>query len=89
MGFFHYKTYFSNTIFETSKIANGSNKLFFALLAASASYIAVPAAMNDALPKANPRLYLPRALGTTFPLKVIIGILFYYSIIEYFGWLEN
>jgi len=45
--------------------------------------------MKNALPKANPGLYLPRALGATFPLKVIIGILFYYSIIEYFGWLEN
>jgi hypothetical protein len=42
------------------------NRFIFAILAASASYIAVPAAMKIAVPKANPGLYLPMALAVTF-----------------------
>lgn len=57
------------------------NQLLFAILGASASYIAVPAAMKQAIPEANPGLYLPMALGITFPINVMIGIPFYYSII--------
>ena len=57
------------------------NQLLFAVLGASASYIAVPAAMKQALPNANPGLYLPMALGITFPINVIIGIPFYYALI--------
>lgn len=57
------------------------NQLLFAILGASASYIAVPAAMKQAVPEANPGLFLPMALGITFPINVIIGIPFYYSII--------
>ena len=57
------------------------NQLLFAILGASASYIAVPAAMKQAVPEANPSLYLPMALGITFPINVMIGIPFYYSII--------
>lgn len=57
------------------------NQLLFAILGAGASYIAVPAAMKSAVPKANPSLYLPMALGITFPVNVMIGIPFYYSII--------
>jgi hypothetical protein len=57
------------------------NQLLFAILGASASYIAVPAAMKNAIPEANPSLYLPMALGITFPVNVIFGIPFYYSII--------
>jgi hypothetical protein len=57
------------------------NQLLFALLGASASYIAVPAAMKQAVPDANPSLYLPMALGITFPINVMIGIPFYYGII--------
>lgn len=57
------------------------NQLLFAILGASASYIAVPAAMKQAVPDANPSLYLPMALGITFPVNVMIGIPFYYSII--------
>jgi hypothetical protein len=44
------------------------------ILAASASYIAVPAAMRLALPEADPGLYLSMSLGVTFPFNVIIGI---------------
>ncbi|MFK7953280.1 MAG: sodium-dependent bicarbonate transport family permease [Ekhidna sp.] len=58
------------------------NQLLFALLGASASYIAVPAAMKIAVPKANPSLYLPMALGITFPINVMIGIPFYFTIIQ-------
>lgn len=61
------------------------NQLLFALLGASASYIAVPAAMKNAVPKANPSLYLPMALGITFPVNVIFGIPFYYFIIQSTG----
>jgi len=44
------------------------------ILAASASYIAVPAAMRMALPQANPGLYLSMSLGVTFPFNIILGI---------------
>ena len=45
------------------------NRFMFAILAASASYIAVPAAMKIAAPKADPGLYIPMAIGITFPFK--------------------
>jgi uncharacterized protein len=48
-----------------------------ATLAASASYIAVPAAMRMAVPEANPSLSLSTALGVTFPFNVVIGIPLY------------
>lgn len=44
------------------------------VLAASASYIAVPAAMRVALPEANPSVYLTLSLGVTFPFNLVIGI---------------
>lgn len=44
------------------------------ILAASASYIAVPAAMRLALPEADPGLYLGMSLGVTFPFNILIGI---------------
>jgi hypothetical protein len=58
------------------------NQLLFALLGASASYIAVPAAMKNAVPDANPSLYLPMALGITFPINVMIGIPLYHFLIS-------
>lgn len=57
------------------------NRLLFSILAASASYIAVPAAMKLAAPKANPSLYLPMALAITFPLNITFGMPLYQSII--------
>jgi hypothetical protein len=45
-----------------------------ATLAASASYIAVPAAMRVALPEANPSVYLTLSLGVTFPFNLTIGL---------------
>ncbi len=48
-----------------------------ATLAASASYIAVPAAMRLALPEAKPSIYLPMSLGITFPFNLTVGIPLY------------
>ncbi|MFZ9673896.1 MAG: sodium-dependent bicarbonate transport family permease [Flavobacteriaceae bacterium] len=50
------------------------NRLLLSVLAASASYIAVPAAMRLAAPKANPGIYIPMALAVTFPMNIIFGI---------------
>lgn len=50
------------------------------VLSASASYIAVPAAMRVALPEANPSLYLTLSLGVTFPFNLTIGIPLYVGI---------
>ena len=61
------------------------NRFLFAILAASASYIAVPAAMKLAAPRANPSLYLPMALGITFPLNITLGMPLYLSIIKAVG----
>lgn len=49
------------------------------VLAASASYIAVPPAMRMAIPEANPSIYLTLTLGVTFPFNVIFGIPLYFS----------
>jgi len=58
------------------------NRFLFSILAASASYIAVPAAIKIAIPKANPGIYLPMALVITFPINITIGMPFYLFIIE-------
>ncbi|MBO6517741.1 MAG: sodium-dependent bicarbonate transport family permease [Bacteroidia bacterium] len=60
------------------------NQLLFAILGAGASYIAVPAAMKQAVPDSNPSIYLPMALGITFPINVMLGIPFYYWLIVSF-----
>jgi hypothetical protein len=60
------------------------NRLIFSILAASASYIAVPAAMQIAAPKANPGLYIAMALGLTFPFNITIGLPLYFEIIQKF-----
>jgi hypothetical protein len=49
-----------------------------ALLSASASYIAVPAAMRLSIPEANPGIYLPLSLAVTFPFNISVGIPLYY-----------
>lgn len=53
-----------------------------ALLSASASYIAVPAAMRLSVPEANPGLYLPLSLAITFPFNISLGIPLYYYFID-------
>ena len=58
------------------------NRFIFAILAASASYIAVPAAMRLAAPKADPGLYVPMALGVTFPFNITFGMPIYFEIIK-------
>jgi hypothetical protein len=57
-----------------------TNRFIFAVLAASASYIAVPAAMKITVPKANPGLYLPMALAITFPINITVGMPLYFYI---------
>jgi len=57
------------------------NRFIFAVLAASASYIAVPAAMKIAVPKANPGLFLPMALAVTFPFNITFGMPLYYILV--------
>lgn len=52
------------------------------VLAASASYIAVPAAMRVALPEANPAIYLTLSLGVTFPFNLIFGIPAYLALAQ-------
>ena len=54
-----------------------------ATLAASGSYIAVPAAMRLALPEANPALSLTASLGITFPFNILVGIPLYLSLAEW------
>jgi len=60
------------------------DRFIFAVLAASASYIAVPAAMKIAAPKANPGIFLPMALAITFPFNITIGLPVYLSLINAF-----
>jgi hypothetical protein len=58
------------------------NRFIFSILAAGASYIAVPAAMRLAAPKADPGLYIPMALGITFPFNITVGMPLYFQIIN-------
>lgn len=62
-------------------LSPGGTALFMTL-AASASYIAVPAAMRVALPEANPSVYLTLSLGVTFPFNLIFGIPAYLAIAQ-------
>jgi len=59
--------------------------LLLAVLCGSASYIAVPAALRLTLPEANPSIYLPMALGITFPLNVSVGIPIYLTLLQSLG----
>lgn len=56
-----------------------------ATLAASASYIAVPATMRLAVPEANPALSLAAVLGVTFPFNILVGIPFYHWLATQFA----
>ena len=60
----------------------GGTALLFTL-AASASYIAVPAAMRLALPSANPAIYITMSLGVTFPFNLTIGIPTYIAVARF------
>ena len=50
------------------------DSILLMVLAASASYIAVPAVLRHAMPEVNPALYMGMSLGITFPLNIIFGI---------------
>ncbi len=50
------------------------------VLAASASYIAVPAVVRHAIPEANPSLFIGMSLGLTFPLNILLGIPVYVGV---------
>ncbi len=50
------------------------------LLCASASYIAVPAAMRLAVPKADPAIYMTLSLAVTFPFNIVVGVPLYYAV---------
>ncbi|QKK03383.1 MAG: sodium-dependent bicarbonate transport family permease [Pseudomonadota bacterium] len=57
--------------------------MVMAVMIASASYIAVPAAMRISVPEANPTLSLTASLGITFPFNVIVGIPLYWRLSNY------
>lgn len=62
--------------------AGPGDAILLAILSGSASYIAVPAAVRLAIPEANPSLYLPMALGITFPFNLVIGIPLYVFLVR-------
>ena len=57
--------------------------VLLATLGASASYIAVPAAMRTALPDANHGLSIAASLGVTFPFNVLVGIPLYLATVDW------
>ena len=56
------------------------NVALLMVLAASASYIAVPAVLRHAIPEANPSLYFGMSLGLTFPFNILVGIPLYVGV---------
>ena len=64
---------------------NQGDTLLFMVLCASASYIAVPAAMRMTVPEANPSFYISTALGVTFPFNIIVGIPLFFGIAQAIG----
>jgi hypothetical protein len=56
---------------------SAGNAALLMVLAASASYIAVPAVIRLAIPEANPSLYFGMSLGLTFPFNILLGIPLY------------
>lgn len=65
----------------TLKLSAGDGALLM-VLAASASYIAVPAVLRTALSEANPSLYFGLSLGLTFPLNIVLGIPVYVAVAQ-------
>ncbi len=61
---------------------SAGDALMFTVLCASASYIAVPAAMRLAIPEANPGLYVTMSLAITFPFNIIVGLPLYMAAIN-------
>ena len=65
----------------TTGMSPGNGALLM-VLAASASYIAVPAVLRHALPEAQPSLYFGMSLGITFPFNILLGIPLYLGIAQ-------
>lgn len=61
------------------------DRFLLSILAASASYIAVPAAMRVVAPQSNPGIYLPMALAITFPINISIGFPIYLFVLNSVG----
>lgn len=61
---------------------SAGDALLQTILLASASYIAVPAAMRMAVPQANMSVLLPMSLGITFTFNISVGIPLYYYFIQ-------
>jgi hypothetical protein len=57
---------------------DASNRFMMAVLAASASYIAVPATLKISVPRADPGLFIPMALAVTFPVNITLGLPLYF-----------
>jgi hypothetical protein len=56
---------------------SSGNTILLMVLAGSASYIAVPAVVRQAIPEANASLYFGMSLGLTFPFNILVGIPLY------------
>jgi hypothetical protein len=63
---------------------SAGNAFLFCVLSASASYIAVPAAMRHALPQADPSLYVTAAIALTFPFNILVGLPLYLAVVRHF-----
>ena len=61
---------------------NPGNALLFVVLCASASYLAVPAAMRMTVPEARSSYYISTTLGLTFPFNIVLGIPLYMSLVN-------
>ncbi len=68
-------------VISASFMESTGDRFLLSILAASASYIAVPAAMRIAAPRANPSLYVPMALAITFPFNITLGMPLYLWVI--------
>jgi hypothetical protein len=64
---------------------SAGNVALLMVLAASSSYIAVPAVIRHAIPEANPTLYFGMSLGLTFPFNILLGIPLYVHIAQRWG----
>jgi hypothetical protein len=62
--------------------ASAGNTALLMVLAASASYIAVPAVLRHAIPEAKPSLYFGMSLGLTFPFNILLGIPLYTAVAQ-------
>jgi uncharacterized protein len=70
------------TLAQAAGLSAGDTALLMTL-AASASYIAVPAVIRYAIPEANPSLYFGLSLGLTFPLNLLLGIPLYTQLAQW------